>query len=214
MKYAAIIAAGGSGSRFGKNTGKQLFEIDGKPLLIMTLEKFVGLVDQIIVVIRKEDIRQLQKYCEFFEIPVDAIVPAGKERSDSVFNGLQVLAPDIDGVLIHDGARPNVSAELIEALKKALLEHQAVVPVVPVIDTIKVVRNDLVVSTPKRSELFQVQTPQAFHVAMIRSAYVNVDVASCTDDAMVIERYGVPVRTIPGERNNIKVTNPEDVARL
>lgn len=214
MKYAAIIAAGGSGSRFGATGGKQLFEVNGKPLLIMTLEQFVGLVDQLIVVIRKEDIAQLQKYCEMFEIPVDTIVPAGVNRYDSVQNGLAVVAPDIDGVLIHDGARPNVSLELLEKLKKALLAHQAVIPVLPVIDTIKVVRNDLVVSTPKRSELYQVQTPQAFHTAIIRAAYANVDVAACTDDAMVIERYGLPVMTIPGERNNIKVTNPEDIELL
>lgn len=214
MKYAAIIAAGGSGTRFGQNAGKQLYEVNGKPILIMTLEQFVGLVDQLIVVIKKEDIPQLEKYCEMFEIPVDAIVPAGQERADSVRNGLSAVGPDIDGVLIHDGARPKVSLELIESLKKSLLSHQAVIPVIPVIDTIKVVRNELVVSTPKRSELYQVQTPQAFHTAVIRSAYANVDVTACTDDAMVIERYGLPVLAIPGERNNLKVTNPEDISRL
>lgn len=214
MKYAAIIAAGGTGSRFGQARGKQLFEINGKPLLIITLEQFVGLVDQLIVVIRREDIAQLQKYCELFEIPVDAIVPAGRERYDSVRQGLAAVAADIDGVLIHDGARPNVTLELIESLKTALLSHQAVIPVVPVIDTIKVVRNDFVITTPKRSELYQVQTPQAFHTATIRAAYAQVSVADCTDDAMVAERYGIPVATVPGDRANIKVTNPEDIRQL
>lgn len=214
MKYAVIVAAGGSGSRFGNSGGKQLYEIDGKPILIITLEQFVGLVDQIIVVIRQEDIPQLQKYCEIFEIPVDAIVAAGAERCDSVRNGLKAVNPDITGVLIHDGARPNVSLELIESLKKALLTQQAVIPVVPVVDTIKVIRDNMVVSTPKRSELYQVQTPQAFHTEIIRSAYAGADVAACTDDAMVVERYGLPVATVPGDRNNIKITNPEDILRL
>ena len=214
MKYAAIIAAGGSGARFGKSGGKQLAEIDGKPILIMTLEKCVGLVDQLIVVIKAEDTVKLQDLCEVYDIPVDCIVASGNERYDSVRNGLNAVTADIDAVLIHDGARPNVTEELIVRVKRAVIKHAAVIPVIPVVDTIKVVRDDVVVSTPTRSELYAVQTPQAFQVGPIRAAYATVDVSSCTDDAMVIERYGIPVHAVPGDRINIKVTNPEDIAKL
>jgi 2-C-methyl-D-erythritol 4-phosphate cytidylyltransferase len=208
MKIAVIIAAGGSGKRFGAQGGKQLFAHRGKPIVFHTIDKFVGLVDQIIVVIKNEDTSKIT------HAAVNTVVASGAERYDSVRNGLAAVRPDVEYVFIHDGARPNVTKELIVRLKTALREHDAVIPVIPVTDTIKVVRNNIVVETPKRSELFQVQTPQCFKKEVLLKAYASVNLADCTDDAMIVERAGVKVYTVLGDRINMKITTPEDVRYL
>lgn len=214
MKYAVIIAAGGQGRRFGVKEGKQLFEIDGQPMIIKTIKQFIGQVDQIIVVFDADSIDILKNRLAESSLVVDKIIAGGQERYDSVIKGLSAVSEDIDSVLIHDGARPNVSAELVVRCKKALLEHSAVVPVIPVCDTIKVVKNNLVVETPPRSSLFAVQTPQCFKKELIVKAYSSVELAGCTDDAMLVERCGEQVFTIEGEVANIKITTKDDLRYL
>jgi len=209
MKIALIIAAGGIGKRFGQP--KQLFSHQGKPLLIYTLEKFVDKAAQIIVVIRQEDKEQLQNYLTEYKLPAVDIAESGAERCDSVRNGLALLHTDITHVFIHDGARPNVSPELFERLRKEAEIYDAVIPILPVTDTIKVVKEEVVVLTPKRSDLFAAQTPQCFRKKTILQAYAEIDTAGCTDDAMLAEKLGVRVRTVPGDTNNIKITTEEDL---
>ncbi len=214
MKYAVIIAAGGQGKRFGAKEGKQLFAIEGKPLILKTIEKFIGQVEQIIVVFDADSLEILKNKLAENSLAVDNIIAGGKERYDSVRRGLSVVRADIENVLIHDGARPNISTELIERCKKALLEHQAVIPVIPVNDTIKIIDKGLVVNTPARSSLVAVQTPQCFKKELILKAYAGVELAGCTDDAMVVERYGEDVFTVEGESTNIKITTQNDLKHL
>jgi 2-C-methyl-D-erythritol 4-phosphate cytidylyltransferase len=213
MKTAVIIAAGGSGKRFGSEKGKQLFEYQGKPIIIHTIENFINNVDQIIVVIKKEDQQLLREKLKEFNLAVDAIVEGGAERYDSVINGLAKLSADITHVMIHDGARPNITVSLIERLRTALKEHQAVIPVIPAVDTIKIIKDNIVVNTPDRSQLFHVQTPQGFEVELIKKAYKSVVLADCTDDAMVVERFGTAVYAISGEENNLKITRKDDLQK-
>lgn len=211
MKIALIVAAGGAGKRFGQDTGKQFFLYQEKPLLIYTLEKFKQKVAQLIIAIAPQDKKTLQDYLTRYDLTCDAIVAGGTERYDSVRNALAVLQEDITHVFIHDGARPNVSAELLARICKEAESYDAVVPVMPVTDTIKVIKDNTVVLTPKRADLFAVQTPQAFRKKTILEAYAKIDPQDCTDDAMLVEKLGVPVRAVPGEASNIKITTKEDL---
>ncbi|MDR1453118.1 MAG: 2-C-methyl-D-erythritol 4-phosphate cytidylyltransferase [Candidatus Margulisbacteria bacterium] len=212
MKFALLLAAGGQGRRFGQN--KQLFLHKNKPLFVHTLEKLVNQhdrikLDQIIIVCDAPEkfVKILKKY----KIKSADIVKGGRERSDSVRNGLAALRGDITHVLIHDGARPNVTGSLVARLKKALAKYPAVIPVVPVVDTIKVVKNNKVLATPRRAALFAAQTPQCFRKDLLLQAYAQVDPRGCTDDAMLVEKLGAPVYTVPGDPRNIKITTKEDL---
>jgi len=209
MKIALIVAAGGTGRRFGQS--KQLFNYQNKPILIYTLEKFMHKIDQLIIAIAPGDKELLQTYLAKYNITGADIVEGGAERYDSVRNALAVVRGDITNVFIHDGARPNVSPELFERLRREAEIYDAVIPVLPVTDTIKVVKEGAVVLTPKRSDLFAAQTPQCFRKKVILQAYAEIDPAGCTDDAMLAEKLGVKVRTVPGDAGNIKITAKEDL---
>jgi len=216
MKTAVLIMSGGQGRRFGNAQGKQLFEYNGQPIMFYTIEKFKGLVDKIIVLIdplfKKELELQLLKH----KIKVDGVVEGGTERYDSVKNGLEFIRQDkeIEYVLIHDGARPNISKELIIRSLEAVKKYSAVIPVVPVKDTIKEIAENIVKKTIPRKNLVQVQTPQCFKKEIIIKAYQQVDPKECTDDAMVLEKAGQTIFTIPGEEKNIKITTQEDLKYL
>ena len=208
MKIALIIAAGGAGKRFGQN--KQLFLYQGKPLIVHTIEKFQKQkIDQLIIVAGA--VPQFAKMLKKYKIKYDTLVPGGPERCGSVRRGLAVVRQDITHVMIHDGARPNVTGSLLARLRKALRLHPAVIPVIPVTDTVKIVRKGRVAATPPRAELYAAQTPQCFRKEIICRAYAAVNPRGCTDDAMLAEKYGVPVVTIPGEIGNIKITTKADL---
>ena len=218
MTIGAVIAAGGMGQRFGHHGGKQLFEYKGKPILVHTVEKFLGLVDEIVVVIQEADIPLFQRLAEEHDLSLRAVVPSGEERYDSVITGLRALSKEVNQVLVHDGARPNVSPGLICSILGALNEHSAVIPVLPVKDTIKVVCNQQVDHTPPRCQLYSAQTPQGFNKNLLLQAYEHLlasqNLQGVTDDAMAIERFGKPVATVLGEEGNLKVTVKEDVRFL
>jgi 2-C-methyl-D-erythritol 4-phosphate cytidylyltransferase len=208
--------SGGQGKRFGSKLGKQLYEYKRKPIMFYTIKKFQGLVDKIIVIIDPAAKDQLVKQLKKHKLKTDAVIDGGKERYDSVRNGLEYLRNDteIEYVLIHDGARPNVSKTLIENMIAAVKKYGAVIPVVPVKDTIKKIEGDKVVETIPRQGLFNVQTPQCFEKQIILKAYDSVDLSGCTDDAMVVEKMGGVVKTILGEEDNIKITTKEDLKYL
>lgn len=198
-------------------TKKQFMEIKGKPLIWYSLFAFEKYgVEQIVLVTGKEDIA----YCrnEIVEkygfTKVTDIVAGGKERYESVYNGLEKAKGNI--VLIHDGARPLITEDIIERSVKGAAEHGACVVGVPAKDTIKIVNNEKrIMDTPDRNYVWITQTPQSFLYELVKTAYDKLqesDDSNITDDAMVVERYtNHKVRFVEGDYSNIKVTTPEDI---
>jgi 2-C-methyl-D-erythritol 4-phosphate cytidylyltransferase len=215
--YTAIVLAGGSGKRMGGDIPKQYLPLCGKPLLYYPLQTFQESdVDEVVLVVAPGD----EAYCrkeivERYEFTkVRNIVAGGKERYDSVYQGLQQATGDY--VLVHDGARAFVTADIIRRTMDAVREQDACIVAVPVKDTIKQVDSDGKVSaTPDRNTLWTVQTPQAFRRDILVSSYNIIQhegLTNVTDDAMIVERAGKgPVHVVLGSYDNIKITTPEDM---
>lgn len=218
MWITAIVLAGGSGKRMNTDTPKQYLMLDGKPLLYYSLKAFEeSLVNEIILVTKAgEEVYCRKEFVEQYGFrKVTAVVAGGKERYHSVLNGLQAVT-NCDYVMIHDGARPLLTPQMIAHTAEAVKEHQACVVGMPVKDTIQIINETgVIMETPKRSTVWQAQTPQAFAFAMVRDAYekiVQESVVDVTDDAMVVGHYyDVPVYMVEGSYTNIKVTTPEDI---
>lgn len=215
--FTAVVLAAGSGSRMKSKVKKQFMDLMGKPLVYYALKAFQeSPVDHIILVTGedaiaycKEEIVEKYKFTK-----VEAIVPGGKERYESVYNALKVIGDDY--VLIHDGARAFVDEDIIGRAMSGVEEYKACVIGMPVKDTIKVSdEENYAIDTPRRSTLWQVQTPQCFVTEEIRDAYtvmMNTDQTGITDDAMVMEQFGQrKIKLLEGSYNNIKVTTPEDI---
>lgn len=225
---AAIIVAAGTGSRMGKQPApKQFLKIDGVPILSYTLEKFAysPAVDQIVLVSRKEDVARCEKLVVERGTPkVDAVIEGGKERQDSVFNGLLHLDLQTEVVLIHDAVRMFVTEEIITTSIHSARKYGASVTAVPAKDTIKKVgihtsanyeheEPGFVSETLNRKELWHVQTPQTFQYDLILSIHKKAREIGLygTDDAMLAEYFGHPVKIVYGSYRNIKVTTPDDL---
>ena len=219
MKYiSAIVVAGGSGSRMGTSTKKQNLKIKDKEILVYTVECFQNMpeIQEIVVVTGKEDITYVEKLLkDTYKLnKVSYIVAGGKERQDSVYNGIQAADEKSDYLVIHDGARPLITKEVVRAGLDMAYDHRASIIAVPVKDTIKLVSKDgKVEDTPDRSSLWSVQTPQIFEKELIIHAheYAKEHGLSVTDDSMLVEAIGVPVYIVEGEYTNIKITTPEDL---
>jgi 2-C-methyl-D-erythritol 4-phosphate cytidylyltransferase len=202
--------AGGSGRRFGGPIRKQYLEIGGLPVLLRAVRPFLDhpRIVSVVVVLPPDDVADPPRWLA--DLPV-TIVAGGAERGDSVLHGLQAVPGDVDRVLVHDGARPFVSAEIIDRVLDA---DGGAIAAVPVTDTIQQVDADGVIqSTPDRSTLWQAQTPQGFPRAALLHAYLRAraDGVAATDDAAVFARYAGPVRVVMGSPRNLKVTRPEDL---
>lgn len=218
MANIVIIPAAGSGRRMEAGVNKQYLLLDHRPVLAHTLAAFDRhpRIDRIYVVSPADEIpycrEEIVRRHGFMR--VSAILPGGAERQDSVYNGLcGCAAGDDDLVLIHDGARPFIAPEVIDAALDATARTGACAIGVPVKDTIKRVVNGVAVATPDRQELWQVQTPQGFRCALIRAAHerARADGFRGTDDAMLVERLGQPVTMVLGSYRNLKITTPEDL---
>jgi 2-C-methyl-D-erythritol 4-phosphate cytidylyltransferase len=220
-KVSALILSAGQGKRIGGRVSKQFLEINGRPLLAYTLDQFQShpLIDNMIVVTQEEFI----DYCrqkiinKYGFAKVTKIVSGGKERQDSVYQGLLALAEDIEWVVVHDGVRPLVSTPVITDVLRAAFEKGAAIVGVPAKDTIKVVKDDFMVQeTPPRKALWQIQTPQVFKKEVLVKAYQEAQAAGWvgTDDASLVERLGVPVFVVQGDYDNLKITTPEDLVYL
>ena len=214
-----IVLAAGSGKRMNSQIQKQFLEVHGRPLIYYALKAFEeSCVNRVILVTGADSV----EYCRreivnrYGFLKVCAVVSGGSERYHSVYNGLEA-AKGSDYVLIHDGARPMVTPEMIDHLVEAVKEHKACISGMPAKDTIKITDADGVVeSTPERSRLWTVHTPQVFDYSLICSAHERFHEAGCpvgvTDDGMLVERYtDQPVKMIAGSYTNIKVTTPEDL---
>ncbi|WP_353094278.1 2-C-methyl-D-erythritol 4-phosphate cytidylyltransferase [Tissierella praeacuta] len=215
---SAIIAAAGMSNRMGSKINKQFITIDGKPILAHTIEKFENCryVDEIILVAKEDEIEYCRKEIvrKYKFNKVANIIRGGKERQDSVYNGILALSERADIVLTHDGARPFVKIENIEDGIKGTVAHGACVIGVPVTDTIKVVcENKTIDSTPQRSLLWAAQTPQCFFKHILIKGYEkSIDSGFVgTDDSSIVERIGYEVKMIMGSYENIKITTPEDI---
>lgn len=211
--WHTIILAGGSGSRMGADRNKVLLELRGEPVIVRSVKAFAGIVDGVVLVSREEDIPAMEAAMAAHGLPV-TIVPGGDSRQASVWNGLCALPKDCTHVLIHDGARCMVDEATIRRCMASVEECGTGVAAMPAIDTIKQVDADEVVTaTPDRTNLRTVQTPQGFTVDLIRKAHkaAQADGFLGTDDASLVERLGLPVRLILGDRKNIKLTTPEDM---
>ena len=215
MKISAIVLAAGSGSRMQSSKKKQFMEIKGKPLVWYSLFAFEKYgVDEIILVTGSEDIDFCKKEIveKYNFTKVKDIVAGGKERYESVYNGLKHISGDI--VLIHDGARPVLTNEIIERGINGAIKDNACVVGVPVKDTIKVIdNNNKIVDTPKRSSLIAIQTPQIFtfnkYVEAMNCA--KTQGKDFTDDCKLLENINEDVYVVIGDYSNIKITTPDDI---
>lgn len=226
-RVLAVIAAAGSGSRMKSGVNKQFLAIDGVPVVARTFCAFADhpRVDAIVVVASPGEEARMAELCESYATArIRAVVTGGATRQESVRNGLLAAMAEesspIDTtiptvLLVHDGARPFVSDEVIDRCIDGALAHGVCAAAVPVKDTLKVVDADgAVVATPDRAGLRAVQTPQAFRLPELRRALQHAEATGFvgTDDVSLAEAAGLPVRLVDGDYRNIKITTPEDLA--
>ncbi len=215
MKAYAIIVAGGKGLRMGGEVPKQFLPINGKPILMHTIEAFRKALDgiEIILVLPADQHEYWQKLCQDYNFCSPKLIAKGGEtRFHSVKNGLALLPDDEDAVVgIHDGVRPFVSKETIQRCYATAAGGRAVVPVVPVFETIRQILPDGKSITRPRDEYRLVQTPQTFPLVMLKKAYEQPYSETFTDDASVVEAMGEEILMVEGNRENIKITTPSDL---
>jgi 2-C-methyl-D-erythritol 4-phosphate cytidylyltransferase len=215
----ALILAGGSGSRLDPSTPKQFLHLRGKPLLVHTLERFQNhpAIDVIILVTHADFVKRTKELLKPFSIAkLQQILPGGATRQESSAIGVEAAADNFQNILIHDAARPFVSPSQIDAMLDKLTQYAAVNMTVPVTDTIaRLDQNGMVVENPDRSRLRRVQTPQGFHLSVIREAHRLArqdNDNSATDDCSLILKYNLaPIANVTGHPDNIKVTSPIDL---
>lgn len=234
-KVYAIIVAAGTGKRMNSTVKKQYMEIASQPVLGLTLKAFEeSKTDEIVVVTGADDIAYVREQIveDYMFKKVSAICGGGKERCDSVYEGLKLLIrkhPDTvesSYVLIHDGVRPLITPKLIDQCIENVKKCGACVPAVPEKDTVKMINADGEIDcTLDRKKVYRIQTPQCFEMGLIKEAFEKYysetdsngedgshDAAAVTDDAMLVEKYtGHKVRIVEGDYRNIKITTPEDI---
>ncbi len=212
---SAIVPAAGSASRMG-GENKMLLPLDGIPVLVRTLLALdsAQLVDEIIVAAREDDITTIGSLCRTFGIRKSVkIVRGGADRLESVLLASSECRKDAAFIAVHDGARPLADGAFIDNVIRCAHRTNAAAPAVPVKDTIKIARDGIVESTPDRTTLFAVQTPQVFDAQLLRAALHSAKEAGAavTDDCSAVERLGKEVYLTDGSYENIKITTPEDV---
>ncbi len=215
----AIVPGAGKGKRMGNNGENKLFiNIKGKPILYYTLLKLenCNLIDEIYLVLDKESLKKRQREIQNFNLKkLKKIIPGGKTRGESVYNGLKELKVDAEIVVVHDGARPFISQEKIEEVIKSAQNSDASILAIPLSDTLKEVSPDgYIEKTLPREKYVRVQTPQAFKTSILMEAYKKIGKAmefKNTDEAYLVEKMGYKVKVVWGEYKNIKITTPFDL---
>lgn len=214
-QVGAVIVAAGRGTRMGTKESKQYLLLDGKPILVHTLEIFEQepLVSELVLVTGEQDVERCRQWVNTYGLhKVTRVISGGAERQDSVYKGL--LALNTDWVLVHDGVRPFVGREHIRACCEAAWESGAAIVAVPVKDTVKVAdEQGFVSATPDRRSLWAIQTPQAFRRSELILAHERAAEQGFTgtDDSVLIERMGIRVKIVEGDYRNIKITTPDDL---
>lgn len=212
MNDYVIIVAGGKGLRMGGEVPKQFLPIGGKPVLMHTIERFKEAIAdiQIILVLPKEQQAYWRGLCKEYHFDtVHTIADGGQTRFHSVQNGLCKIPDDATGVVgVHDGVRPFVSTEVIQRCYVAARKEKAVIPVIPVVETLRNTRQGRNVY---REDYKIVQTPQTFDIQLLKAANEQPYTEQFTDDASVVEAFGHAVNMVEGNRENIKITTPFDL---
>ena len=209
-----IIVAGGKGLRMGTDIPKQFLPIGGKPVLMRTLERFheYSPTLQIILVLPKAQQDYWRQLCQEYHFKVDyQLADGGETRFHSVQHGLSLIPDDAEGVVgVHDGVRPFPSIEVISNCYKTAREKKAVIPVIPVVETVRHIIGESSETVP-RNDYRLVQTPQTFDIQLLKAANRQPYNDGFTDDASVVESYGHSITLVEGNRENIKITTPFDL---
>ena len=214
LKYCgAVIVAAGTASRMG-GIDKVMAPLENEPMIVRTVRTFQNCdaIKEIVIVTREDLIPKISSICGKFE-KVKAVVVGGKDRAESVRNGLGMLSNKVKLVAVQDGARPLITDAVIDRTVRAAHTYGAAAPAIPVKDTIKVVEGGIVATTPDRNTLKAIQTPQVFDFDLLRGALKKAEQegAAITDDCSAVERLGMKVRIVEGDEKNIKVTTPIDL---
>lgn len=218
FKFAAVLPAGGLGKRMGSKLPKQLLPLGGKPVYRHSLETFAKIpsISEVVLAVPadwksrfEEELRDFPKKEKL------KIVVGGEERWLSVKNGIEALSAEVDAALVHDVARPLVSAELILQVMQTVEEKGACIVAKPSVDTVKLVEGDCVLRTIPRETVYLAQTPQAAEVSLFKELYKRLAEEPPdflpTDEASIFEHYGIPVHIVPGNSRNDKLTTPADL---
>jgi 2-C-methyl-D-erythritol 4-phosphate cytidylyltransferase len=214
MNYV-IIVAGGKGLRMGADVPKQFLPLGGKPVLMRTMECFYRFDAQLqmVLVLPRDQQTYWRELCRThnFNLPY-LLADGGTTRFESVRNGLALIPNDAQGVVaVHDGVRPMVSAEVVERCFGVAQQAKAVIPVMPVVETLRQVMPDGTSQTVNRDAYRLVQTPQTFDLQLLKRAYQQPYRSDFTDDASVVEALGMPIAMVEGNKENIKITTPFDL---
>jgi 2-C-methyl-D-erythritol 4-phosphate cytidylyltransferase len=213
---AVLVPAGGLGTRLGRRTPKQFLRVGAAPILALTLRHFIRhpAVRGVVVAAPAAHVARTRRLVGRAGGRRVSVVSGGATRQESVWLALQA-APPAELVLVHDAVRPFIDRRLIDAVLAAAAEHGAAICALPLAETVKRVREGRVEATVDREGLWAVQTPQAFRAALLREAHDKArrDGVAGTDDAMLVERLGHPVRVVPGLAGNVKITTADDLRR-
>ena len=223
MTDYVIIVAGGKGLRMGSDIPKQFLPVGGKPVLMRTLERFreYSPTLQIILVLPKAQQDYWRQLCQQYQFPLPVeegvrggsylLADGGETRFHSVQNGLALIPDDAEGVVgVHDGVRPFPSIEVIRNCYETAREKKAVIPVIPVVETVRQLEGATSFTVP-RDDYRLVQTPQCFDIQLLKAANRQPYNENFTDDASVVESYGHAITLVEGNRENIKITTPYDL---
>ena len=209
-----IIVAGGKGLRMGSDIPKQFLPIGGKPVLMRTLERFREYSKELNIILVLPEAQQdyWQELCMKYNFEVEyQLANGGQTRFHSVQNGLALVPDDAEGVVgVHDGVRPFPAVEVIRNCFKTAREKKAVIPVIPVVETVRHLEGEGSVTVP-RGDYRLVQTPQTFDIQLLKAANRQPYNDGFTDDASVVESYGHAITLVEGNRENIKITTPYDI---
>lgn len=213
-KVGVVIPAGGKGLRFGEGLPKQFLLVNGVPILQRTISIFesIQLIGEIVVVVPKKYVAQTRRMVSALH-KVSAVVAGGSTRQESVWNGLNAFTEPPDVVLVHDAVRPFISPRLVKTVARFAHRYGAAVVGTRTRDTIKTEgRKGFYTETLRRERLWSVQTPQGFAYELLRRAHASARKAryTGTDESSLVERLGIPVRIVPGEERNFKITTRQD----
>ncbi|OLB04891.1 MAG: 2-C-methyl-D-erythritol 4-phosphate cytidylyltransferase [Candidatus Rokuibacteriota bacterium] len=217
-EVAVVIPAGGVGSRFGARTPKQFLRLGTMPILAATVQHFARhpAVRAVVVAAPEPWVTRAGRILGrvVTHTPL-TVVAGGRTRQDSVWLALQAAPEDVEIIVVHDAVRPMITRRLVDTVVRAAAAEGAAICALPLTETVKRVRAERVEATLDRSELWAVQTPQAFRADLLREAHEKArrDGVVGTDDAMLVERLGHPVRVVRGLAENVKITTPEDLRR-